>query len=408
MLTEEAALRRVLDGVSPLPPAPLPLTAALLGLRLAAPVYATVPLPTFDNSAMDGYAVRAVDTTSATPLPVVAEQPAGPDRRLQLPAGAAIRLFTGAPMPAGADAVIMQEDVTRHEEPARIVCREPVEPGENVRLTGCDLCVGQKLGDKGQMLTPALLGVLASQGLTTLTVHPRPRVAIISTGDELAPAGQTLAPGQIYNSNGVMLDALVRECGAHEVTVTHLPDDLEATAQGLHQAIAGHDFVILSGGVSVGDHDCIKPALKSLGLAPEFWRVKVKPGKPLLYLPAPRAEGGRCHLFGLPGNPVSSFVTFQLFVRPAIAKALGTPDEEAKETQPRLNAVLTAPLKNPGDRPHYVRGVYAHGEFTALGLQQSHALFGLSRANALLRMEAGQDLATGETVTGVMVFGPLP
>lgn len=403
MLSEQAALERVLTLVTPLPPISQPLTSALLGRYAGQPEHARVPLPGFDNSSMDGYAVHAADTRTQVPLAVIAEQPAGPTRHLNLLPGTAIRIFTGAAVPSGADAVIMQEDVDLQTSPSGpcIVCREPVEPGENIRRAGTDLCLGQKLVDPGTSLTPTLLGVLASQGLREIPVHPTPRIAVVTTGDELVPAGHPLQPGQLYNSNGLMLESLIRQVGASQVHSQHLPDDLEATTAALDQLIAAHDFLILSGGVSVGDHDCIKPALQALGHPAEFWRVKVKPGKPLLFVQAQRPDGGVCHIFGLPGNPVSSFVTFLLFVRPALLKAMGAAGKSL--TLPTVSATLASPLSNAGDRPHYVRGFYENGRFTPLGIQQSHALFGLSRANALLRMEADQVLNAGDSVGQVLL-----
>jgi molybdopterin molybdotransferase len=403
MLSEQAALERVLTMVTPLSPTLQPLTSTLLGSYAGRQEHAKVPLPGFDNSSMDGYAVNAADTRASTPLPVIAEQPAGPTRNLTLSAGTAIRIFTGAPVPEGADAVIMQEDVDVHPSPSgpHIVCREPVEPGENIRRAGSDLCLGQKLIEAGTLLTPTLLGVLASQGLQDVLVHPTAKVAIVTTGDELVPAGRPLQPGQLYNSNGLMLESLVRQVGATHVQSQHLPDDLTVTTAALDELIAAHDFVILSGGVSVGDHDCIKPALQALGHPAEFWRVKVKPGKPLLFVQAQRPDGGVCHIFGLPGNPVSSFVTFMLFVRPALLKAMGATGKSL--VLPTISATLASPLSNAGDRPHYVRGFYENGQFTPQGIQQSHALFGLSRANALLRMEADEVLNEGDSVGQVLL-----
>lgn len=276
-----------------------------------------------------------------------------------------------------------------------------MEPGENIRRAGADLCIGQKLLESGSLLTPTLLGVLASQGLQETLVHPTPRIAVVTTGDELVPVGHPLQAGQLYNSNGLMLESLVRQVGASQVHSQHLPDDLAATTAALDQLIAAHDFLILSGGVSVGDHDCIKPALQALGHPAEFWRVKVKPGKPLLFVQARRPDGGLCHLFGLPGNPVSSFVTFLLFVRPALLKAMGATGKAL--ILPMVSATLASPLSNAGDRPHYVRGFYENGQFKPLGIQQSHALFGLSRANALLRMEADEVLNEGDFIGQVLL-----
>ncbi len=400
MLTEPEALQRILDAVAPLPSRLVPLADALHGFA-AQPLNATVPLPGFDNSSMDGYALRASDSLSKEPLRVMGEQPAGANRSLKLEPRSAIRIFTGAPLPENADAVIMQEDVTLLNDGQQIICNEPVAHHENVRITGCDLCAGQRIIDRGARLTPALLSVLASQGTSTTAIFSSPRTAIVTTGDELVAPGAPLQSGQIYNSNAVMLHTLVKELGISKTDVSHLPDNLEWTVDGLRALIESHDFIILSGGVSVGDHDCIRPALEALGIEQDFWRVKIKPGKPLLFTNAKRSDGGVCHILGLPGNPVSSFVTFQLFVRPALLRAMGA--EGTVLQLPQSRAILSAPLINQGDRPHYLRGRCEDGRFTPQGVQQSHALFALSQSNALLRMEPETSLKAGAEVMVLLV-----
>ncbi len=389
MLTEAEARAHVQSRIAPGEAEEAPLNACL-GRYSAAQVLATVALPGFDNSQVDGYAVRAHEAQAGAHLVVAQEQPAGADLHLVLTPGQAVRIFTGAAIPAGADAVIMQEDVTAAD--GAIVINEGVVTGENIRRTGSDLCRGQKLLRPGQKITPGVIGVLASQGLTSLAVHRRPRVAVLSTGDELIAPGQPLQPGQLYNSNGPMITALLNSLGIMDTALHHCPDSLEATIDKLRTLAESSDVIIISGGVSVGDHDHIKPALQALGMPPELWRVKVKPGKPFVFVH--RTEPRPLYVFGLPGNPVSSFVTYQLFVRAALLKLIGSNEFEL----PAVPAEVTETMENDGDRPHYLRGRYEAGRFSPLGVQASHALFGLSQSNAMLKLEPKSTIEAGARV----------
>jgi molybdopterin molybdotransferase len=385
MISETDARAKILTAVGPLPSRKMSILDALD--RFAARDYfAQLPLPAFDNSAMDGYAVIAADCEKGKRLRVVGEQPAGVDRKLSLSKGHAIRIFTGAPMPVGANAVVMQEDVTREGD--EIVLNADVDPGEFVRKRGCDLGEGQKIVGRGERIRGTTQGLLASQGLADLDVGGEVRAAIISTGDELANPGEKLRPGQIYDSNSVLLRSLAQRYGATVAMSAHCSDD-ERLLQKEFRAAAESEIMIVTGGVSVGEHDLVQATLRKLGAKIELWRVAIKPGKPFLF-----GQLGKCFVFALPGNPVSAFVTFLQFVRPAVLKMSGAVDVDL----PKLPARLVVGLTNDGDRPHYVRGKFENGDFTPIGRQESHALFGLSQSNALLRIEVGESFKAGQTV----------
>jgi molybdopterin molybdotransferase len=387
MTTETEARAAVLAKVAPLPSETVKLFDSL-GRFAARDLFASRPLPAFDNSSMDGYAVQADACGKGATLRVVGEQPAGNDRGLTIKAGEAIRIFTGAPLPAGADAVIMQEDVRREGD--TIVAQCAAEQGEFIRRAGCDLAGGQKILGRGEKVTAQILALMASQGVEQLEVGARPRVAIVSTGDELARPGMVPEAGQIYESNSIMLRALALQAGAEIAFVDHSPDELK-TMTNLFRRGLEYDALIVSGGVSVGDRDLVQPALRALGAEIDLWRVAIKPGKPFLL-----ARAGNGLVFGLPGNPVSAFVTFLKLVRPAILKWSGAADDLLDLR--KVSARLTSALTNEDRRPHYLRGRVENGEFRIIGRQESHALFGLSRANALLRMEAGGKFSAGDNV----------
>jgi len=377
MISEEEARAKILETIRPLPPRRLSILKAL-DCFAAEDYFARLPLPNFDNSAMDGYAVVASSCAPGKRLRVVGEQAAGLDQQLRASAGDAIRIFTGAPMPAGADAIVMQEDVTR--EGGEIVVNVDVDPGEFVRRRGCDLGEGQKILARGERIRAATTALLASQGFSDVMVGGEVSAAIISTGDELVKPEAKLQPGQIYESNSVLLQGLLHNCGAAERLMEHCRDDEELLTKALKRAIK-HRVVIVSGGVSVGERDIVKSALQSLGAKIDFWRVAIKPGKPFLF-----GHIDECDLFGLPGNPVSAFVTFLQFVRPAILKMMGA----VKLDLLKVSAKLLVDLTNDSDRVHYIRGKFEDGIFTPVGRQESHALFGLSQSNALLRLAVGE------------------
>jgi molybdopterin molybdotransferase len=385
MISETDARAKILEAVRPLSPRKISILGALNRFP-AEDYFARLPLPMFDNSAMDGYAVIASDCKRGARLRVIGEQPAGLDRKLRVSNGEAIRIFTGAPIPAGANAVLMQEDVTRDRD--EIVVNVDVDPGEFIRQRGCDLGEGQKVLGKGERVTATKLALLASQGLGEVSVGRNVRAAIISTGDELAKPGEKLQPGQIYDSNSVLLRAMLEQCGAVVSMSEHCRDDA-SSLEKVFRAAAKNEILIVTGGVSVGEHDLVQKALRKLGAKIDIWRVAIKPGKPFLF-----GQLKGCFAFGLPGNPVSAFVTFLQFVRPAILKMMGAADVDLQ----RLPARLAVDIQNASDRAHYIRGKLEHGNFTPIGRQESHALFGLSQTNALLRVDVGESLDAGKAI----------
>jgi len=385
MISEEEACSKILKTIQPLPARRVSLLSAL-GCFAAEDYFARQPLPNFDNSAMDGYAVVASSGRTGERLRLIGEQPAGLDRQLRISPGEAVRIFTGAPTPAGADAVVMQEDVTRDRD--EIVLNVGVEPGEFIRKRGCDLSEGQKILSAGERIRAATLALLAAQGFSDLAVGAEVSIAIVSTGNELVSVGDELRQGQVYESNSALLQALLKRCGAILKSAEHSRDDRESLIETIERGLKNH-VLIITGGVSVGEHDLVQLALRSLGAKIDIWRVAIKPGKPFLF-----GRAGGCAVFGLPGNPVSAFVTFLQFVRPAILKMMGAADLDL----PKVPARLIADITNDGDRPHYVRGKLEGGKFTPVGRQESHALFGLSQSNALLRVAVGESLKAGEIV----------
>jgi molybdopterin molybdotransferase len=387
VIEEGEARRQILKSIQALPARRVPILQALDGFA-AEDCLARLPLPNFDNSAMDGYAVVASSCRTGTHLRIIGEQPAGVDRGLRVSPGETVRIFTGAPMPAGADAVVMQEDITRDGD--EIVLNVDVDAGDFVRRLGCDLSEGQKILGKGERIRAATLALLASQGFSEVTIGGEVGVAIVSTGDELVKPGARIKQGQIYESNSVLLQSLLQRCNATVRSVENCPDDQHSLTEALKRGLRYH-VLIISGGVSVGEHDIVKSTLLSLGAKIDIWRVAIKPGKPFLF-----GQAGGCAVFGLPGNPVSSFITFLQFVRPAVLKLMSASDGELAPT--KVTAESDVDLHNDGERAHYVRGRFENGKFLTVGRQESHALFGLSQSNALLRLAPGESVKKGAAV----------
>jgi len=316
------ALEAMLPSFRPLPGEWVAL-ADSAGRHLAEDVRAARDLPPFDNSAMDGYAVRGSEVAGASPgaavrLPVVGESRAGGAIPEALREGTAMRVFTGAPMPDGSDAVVIQEDTTRDGESVEI--RSASSPGRHVRARASDLATGALALPAGHAVGPGEIGLLASQGRAHLHVHRRPVVAIVSTGDELRDVADPAEPGTIVDSNSHALAALVRDAGAESRVLPRAPDDLDASAATLRAALEA-DLVLTVGGVSVGSYDFVHDAFARVGIEAAFWKVRIKPGKPLTFGVGP----GDTPVVGLPGNPVSAMVTFDVFARPGIRRLLGDP-----------------------------------------------------------------------------------
>jgi molybdopterin molybdotransferase len=347
VLSVAEALERVLSGVQALGAEGLPLKDAL-GRVLAEPVISTREIPPWDNSSMDGYAVRARDTETASAdrpvvLPVVGEATAGRVAARPLGASEAYRILTGAPLPPGSDAVVPQEDVLR--DGASVTIRKPVERGAYVRPHGEDIRPGDRILEPGAVLRPAALGVLAALGHGRVTVHRRPTVAILSTGDELVDPGAPLGPGQIPDSNTYTVSGLAAEAGAVPMSLGIARDRREEIVKRLRAGLQA-DVLVSSAGVSVGDRDFVREAVEELGARLDFWQVNMRPGKPLTF-----GRIGRSLFFGLPGNPVSSMVTFELFVRPVLRRLGG----HRVLGRPRVRARALEPIDNPGSRPGYLR-----------------------------------------------------
>jgi molybdopterin molybdotransferase len=296
--------------------------ADALGRCLGDDVVARFDLPRFDNSSMDGYAVRARDTEGATPLTprtlhVAGESRTGGPSPAPLPDGAAVRIFTGAVVPEGADAIVIQEDTT--VDCGTVSVREAAKPGAWIRRRAGDAASGALMLECGARIGPGEIGLLAAQGISALTVYRRPRVAILSTGDELRDIHDASTPGSIVNSNAYALAAQVREAGCDPVVLPNVPDDMAATRAALRAGLES-DVLLTCGGVSVGDYDLVKSAFADVGIEAGFWKVRIKPGKPLVF-----GRRGTTPVVGLPGNPMSAMVTFEALVRPGLRAMLGDP-----------------------------------------------------------------------------------
>lgn len=386
----------VLAACPPGPVVAVPLAQAL-GAVAGAEVRAREPVPAFDNSAMDGFAVRAADVAAApTTLRVVGTQLAGPVVPLELGRGEAVRIMTGAAVPAGADAVVMVERTSPGADDGSVVIEAAVEPGTAVRRAGDDLRAGDVVVVPGTVLTPGRLGVLASVGAATVAVHRRPRVGVLSTGDELVDVDRPLEPGLVRDSNRPTLLALVETSGFEPVDLGRAPDDEEAIASAVGGAVERCDAVLSSGGVSMGDVDLVKVVLDRIGDM-RWFQIAVKPAKPFAF-----GTVAGVPVFGLPGNPVSSMVSFELFARPALRRMAGFGDRDLE--RPRVRAVAGEDLRRqPDGKVHYLRVVTerrADGRWAvrSAGGQGSHQLAAMAAADGLAVLPDGEGVAGGGEV----------
>jgi molybdenum cofactor synthesis domain-containing protein len=404
----------VLESVDVLAPRSVPVAGAL-GCVLAEDIRSAEDVPPFANTAMDGYAVRAADVVGASDgspavLPVVAEVAAGHAAPRALEAGEAMRIFTGAPMPPGADAVIMVERTERLDGGDKVAVHEAVESGTHVRGAGDDVRAGTRVFEAGEMLTPAHIGVLASFGCTGVTVVPRPTVGVLSTGDELVEGGAPLAPGQIRETNRVALLAALRESGFDTSDLGIARDDEQLITSAIERGVESCDAVLTSGGVSMGDIDLVKVVLDTLTSGGMRWmQVAIRPAKPFAFGVVERGrDRRRVPVFGLPGNPVSSLVSYELLARPALCRMAGRPRLDRSTVPARASRAFR---RRPDGKTHFVRVMLSGGpgeyEVEEAGAQGSHQLTALARANGLAVLPDGDGVDAGESVD-VLVFGFVP
>jgi len=431
LLSVEEARAGVLGAIRGPLPSETVATADALGRVLAEPVVAAVSLPPWDNSAMDGYAIRSTDVDGATEegparLRVIGDVPAGEAPTVTLEPGTAIRIATGAPVPAGADAVVPVEDTTPLDGqgrpgprgrdatgplPAGCLVHGPVEQGLSIRRAGSDLVAGTTLLESGLRLHPSAIALVAGAGVATVSVHRAPRVAVLATGDEVRAAGEPLGPAGIPDANGPGLRALLLAAGCEPVDLGIARDDLEDVIGRLRSALdEGVDAIVISGGVSVGPFDVVKSAIETVGRV-DLWRVAVQPGKPFAFGTAARPGSGETPdvlVFGLPGNPVSSFISFELFVRPALRRLGGRRDL----LRPADRAVLLEPVAKSHGRRAFIRVVSERDDagtpnrdregrvkVRLAGGQGSHVISALAVADALAIIpEADDELPAGATV----------
>jgi molybdopterin molybdotransferase len=390
LLPVEDALRRLLRGAEPVSPETLPLAEAN-GRILSSDLIALRTQPPFAASAMDGYAVRSSEAQVGAALQVIGESRAGHRFPGRISAGQAVRIFTGAPVPDGSDAILIQENADADEH--RVVVRESVERGRFIRRAGLDFTTGDRLIAQGRRMDSRALALAAAMGHATLSVRRRPKIAILANGDELVPPGASAGPDQIISSNGVGMSAFVQECGAEPSDLGIAPDREDEIAACIGRA-AGADVLVVIGGASVGDHDLVRPALARQGLELDFWRIAMRPGKPLMV-----GDLDGMKVLGLPGNPVSALVCAHVFLRPLIDALLG-----AVPRSRLARATLSAPMPANDGRQDYIRARLEPERdipvATPFERQDSSMLATLAAADALIiRAPHAPPAKAGDTVS---------
>ena len=392
MLTVDEALERLLACANVVEGTEIVATLAATGRVLAAPQFSTIDVPPLDNTSMDGYAVRSADTASGQARLRISQRIAAGAIGRPLEPGAAARIFTGAPIPPDADAVVMQEQTEADGE--FVVVKHAPKPGEWIRRAGEDIRLGARILEAGAKLTPQATGLAASVGLAALPVRRRMKVAVFFTGNELVMPGEPLPEGAIYNSNRFTLIGLLQTLGCEVTDLGIVPDSLAATRAALAKAAAGTDLVVTSGGVSVGEEDHVKAAVDAEGHL-DLWKIAVKPGKPLAFGSLRRTDGSSAHFIGLPGNPVSSFVTFLLFVRPFILRCQGV-----AEVPPRAYALRADfDWPKPDARREFLRAkMNAAGGLELFPNQSSGVLTSTVWGDGLVDNPPRQAIAKGDVV----------
>lgn len=386
MISVKEAKQIVFNSTGPLAPVTLSLNKAAHHV-LAEDVFSFIDIPAFNQSSMDGYALQYGANGSKRRTLIKAEIPAGTVLSSSLQPGEAIRIFTGAAVPEGADTVIMQEKVAV-EYGAILLLDEKLEKGNNVRLQGSDIKAGGLALPKGSLLTPGAIGFLAGMGVINVTVYPMPKVAIIITGNELQEPGKLLLPGQVYESNSVTLAAALDQLHIAEINVSRVDDNLDHVSEVLHEALKNNDLILLTGGISVGDYDFVLEATNRCGIDKKFHKIKQRPGKPLYF-----GKKETKTIFGLPGNPSSVLTCFYEYVIPAIDKIIGRQDTIAKSNMP-----LGKSYKKQTGLTHFLKGWHDNEKVLPLDAQESYKLSSFARANCIICIEVDREYKEGEVV----------